>query len=224
MRRVRLRGAERVHTPWPTADNGTTESCRPVPRGRYGAIKTVCKGPPFARGSVARLDEERIPHLESELAETGDPVIRATLRSTREEASRVRDALSSATALENEPHDPSLVELGDTVTVRENGSTDLERFTVVGKLEARLDSTWISVESPLGSALLPVRSLMSRPRRGRFGTRWCGSSEPADLQDRGDKLRTCRPHRAAASNVGSSAPSAESLTDTRLPRRAACAP
>jgi hypothetical protein len=49
------------------------------------------------------LDEERIPHLESELAETGDPVIRATLRSTREEASRPRDALSSATAMENEP-------------------------------------------------------------------------------------------------------------------------
>ena len=48
-------------------------------------------------------------------------------------------------------HDPSLVELGDTVTVREEGSADLERFTIVGKLEARLDSTWISVESPLGS-------------------------------------------------------------------------
>lgn len=103
------------------------------------------------------LDEERIPHLESELAETGDPVIRATLRSTREEASRPRDALSSATAMENEPHDPSLVELGDTVTVREDGSTDLERFTIVGKLEARLDSTWIPVESPLGSALLGSR-------------------------------------------------------------------
>lgn len=43
------------------------------------------------------------------------------------------------------------------MTVREDGSTDLERFTIVGKLEARLDSTWIPVESPLGSALLGSR-------------------------------------------------------------------
>jgi hypothetical protein len=43
------------------------------------------------------------------------------------------------------------------VTAREDGSNELERTTVVGKLEARLDSTWISVNSPLGSALLDSR-------------------------------------------------------------------
>jgi transcription elongation factor GreA len=50
-----------------------------------------------------------------------------------------------------------VVELGDTVTVRRAGSADRQRFTVVGELEARLDDSWISTESPLGSALLGGR-------------------------------------------------------------------
>lgn len=103
------------------------------------------------------MDEERIRRLENELAETGDPVVEASLRSARTEATRLREALSSATPLEDEPHDPTVVELGDTVTAREDGSNELERSTVVGKLEARLDLTWISLNSPLGSALLDSR-------------------------------------------------------------------
>jgi transcription elongation factor GreA len=106
---------------------------------------------------LAELDDERIPRLERELAETGDPVVEAALRATRDEAGRVREALARATPLEEEPHDPTIVEMGDTVTVREEGSDDLERFTIVGELEARIDSSWISVKSPLGSALLDGR-------------------------------------------------------------------
>lgn len=96
--------------------------------------------------------------LANELAETRDPVMEATVRSARAEANRVRGALSSATPLEHEPDDPTLVELGDTVTMREDGSNELERFTLAGELEARLDLTWISVKSPLGSALLDSRA------------------------------------------------------------------
>ncbi|HEX6329846.1 MAG TPA: GreA/GreB family elongation factor [Actinomycetota bacterium] len=106
---------------------------------------------------LAELDDERIPRLERELAESGDPVVEAALRATRDEAGRVRDALSRATPLEDEPHDPTVVEMGDTVTVREKGSTELERFTIVGELEARSDASWISVKSPLGAALLDGR-------------------------------------------------------------------
>jgi transcription elongation GreA/GreB family factor len=80
------------------------------------------------------VDEERIRRLENELAETGDPVVEASLRSARTEAIRLREALSSATPLEDEPHDPTVVELGDAVTAREDGSNELERSTVVGKL------------------------------------------------------------------------------------------
>jgi transcription elongation factor GreA len=43
------------------------------------------------------------------------------------------------------------------VTVRRAGSSTQDRFTLVGELEARLDDSWVSVESPLGSALLGSR-------------------------------------------------------------------
>ena len=103
------------------------------------------------------LEEERVPLLERELAESGDPSIEAALRDTTREVVVVRRALATATPLEDEPHDPTVIELGDTVTVRPSGSTERERFTLAGDLEARLDESWISVRSPLGSALLGSR-------------------------------------------------------------------
>jgi transcription elongation GreA/GreB family factor len=107
---------------------------------------------------LRKLEEERIPLLKRELAESGDPLIQAALRATTREVAVVRHALATATSLEDEPHDPTVIELGDTVTVRRSGSVERERFTLVGELEARLDDTWISVRSPLGSALLGSRT------------------------------------------------------------------
>ena len=107
---------------------------------------------------LRNLEEERIPRLERELADSGDPSIQAALRATTREVAAVRRALASAMPLEGEPHDPTMVELGDTVTVRRSGSAERERFTLAGELEARLDESWISVESPLGSALLGSRT------------------------------------------------------------------
>lgn len=103
------------------------------------------------------LEDERIPRLEHELELSRDASSAAALRATRNEAVQVRVALSSASALEDSPHDPTKVELGDTVTVRREGSSVRERFTLVGELEARLDEGWISIESPLGSAVLGAR-------------------------------------------------------------------
>jgi transcription elongation factor GreA len=100
------------------------------------------------------LEEERIARLEGEMAAGPDPSIAAALQATREEAVRVRHTLSVALPLEEVAHDPSTVELGDTVTVRRARSSTRVRFTLVGELEARLDESWVSVESPLGSALL----------------------------------------------------------------------
>ncbi|MGH2673415.1 MAG: GreA/GreB family elongation factor [Actinomycetota bacterium] len=107
---------------------------------------------------LRRLEEERVPRLERELADSGDPLVDAALRATIREVAAVRRALATATPLEEEPHDPTVVELGDTVTVRRVGSAEPESFTLVGELEARLDASWISVESPLGSALLRSRT------------------------------------------------------------------
>jgi transcription elongation factor GreA len=107
---------------------------------------------------LRKLEEERIPLLERELAESGDPLVQAALRATTREVAVARHALATATPLEDEPHDPTVVELGDSVTVRRSGSAERERFTLVGEVEARLDESWISVESPLGSALLGSRT------------------------------------------------------------------
>ena len=104
------------------------------------------------------LEDERLPLLERQLAESGDPLIQGALRATTREVAVVRHALATASPLEDEPHDPAVIELGDTITVRRSGSTERERFTLVGELEARLDESWISVRSPLGSALLGSRT------------------------------------------------------------------
>jgi transcription elongation factor GreA len=85
-------------------------------------------------------------------------LIQAALRATAREIAVVSHALATATSLEDEPHDPTVIELGDTVTVRRSGSPEQERFTLVGELEARLDESWVSVRSPLGSALLGSRT------------------------------------------------------------------
>jgi transcription elongation GreA/GreB family factor len=103
---------------------------------------------------LAELEGERMPRLEREFAATHDPLAETALRNTREEAGRVREALATATPLEDEPHDPTIVELGDSVTIRREGSATRERFTLVGELEARMDETWISARAPLGAALL----------------------------------------------------------------------
>ena len=107
---------------------------------------------------LRKLEDEQIPLLERELAESGDPLIDTALRAMNREVAVVRHALANATPLEEEPHDPTVVELGDTVTVRRYGSAERERFTLMGELEARLDQSWMSVESPLGSALLGSRT------------------------------------------------------------------
>ena len=107
---------------------------------------------------LRELVEERVPLLKRELAESADPLIEASLRATTREVTVVRRALGAATSLEEEPHDPTVIELGDTVTVLRSGSAQRDRFTLVGELEARLDESWVSVRSPLGSALLGRRT------------------------------------------------------------------
>lgn len=55
-------------------------------------------------------------------------------------------------------YDPNLVEMGDTVTVREERSSETERYTIADPVEASVDEAWISAESPVGSALLGRRA------------------------------------------------------------------
>lgn len=101
------------------------------------------------------LEHERIPQLERDVVDSnGDVSLLMVLQAARTERARVREALRAWNRDEEPSHDPSIVEPGDTVTVRAAEHGKRETFTIVGPVEARFNESWISSESPLGSALL----------------------------------------------------------------------
>jgi len=102
---------------------------------------------------LRRLEHERIPALEAD-AFAGDPAVVVALSAAKEEAEELRRTLVSAVSLADAPHDPDRVEVGDTVTIRPVGGGELERYTIVGDLEARVDDERISENAPMGTALL----------------------------------------------------------------------
>ena len=61
--------------------------------------------------------------------------------------------LASERIIEEQPNDPTTVQVGDTVVVRE-GNGDPEQYTIVGAAEASPRDGKISNESPLGRSLL----------------------------------------------------------------------
>jgi transcription elongation factor GreA len=61
--------------------------------------------------------------------------------------------LASARIIEEQANDPTTIQIGDTVIVRE-GNGDPEEYTIVGAAEADPRKGRISNESPLGRALL----------------------------------------------------------------------
>lgn len=71
----------------------------------------------------------------------------------RLEAGRLADLLTEAGAVEALPDDPNVVEVGDTVAVRMDDGSE-EEYIVVHPIEATVDDSRISVDSPLARALL----------------------------------------------------------------------
>jgi transcription elongation factor GreA len=65
--------------------------------------------------------------------------------------------LASARIIEEQQNDPTTVQVGDTIVVKE-GNGDPEEYTIVGAAEANPRNGRISNESPLGKALLNHRS------------------------------------------------------------------
>jgi transcription elongation factor GreA len=103
----------------------------------------------------ARL-QQRIVDLEQAVAAVkADASTLADLSSAREELLEVMEALRRPET--GAGHDPNVVEIGDTVTVRQEGSSETERYKIVGPVEARVDDSRISAGSPLGAALLGRR-------------------------------------------------------------------
>jgi transcription elongation factor GreA len=136
----------------------------PTPRSDAD-VAAMSERPPTDRAYLTahgrRLLEERIRILETTVDELhrnlDDPELRSDSideyqGATRELAS-LRSHLESAMSIEDMPDDPRVAELGDTVAIRLDDGTE-ETYIIVHALEAPVDDQRISVESPLGRALL----------------------------------------------------------------------
>jgi transcription elongation factor GreA len=108
-----------------------------------------------------RLLEERFRRLGATVEELrrvlDDPErsaesVEAHQRATQE-LDRLRAVLRDARSVEQVPDDPHTVELGDAVTIQ-LASGETETYIVVHAAEAPVEDRRISVESPLGAALI----------------------------------------------------------------------
>jgi transcription elongation factor GreA len=111
-----------------------------------------------------RLLDERVRALAAAVAQLqralDDPQSRADTveeyRRSTQELERLRSLLESAAGIDDVPDDPAVVELGDTVTIRLDAGTE-ETYIIVDASEAPVQDERISVQSPLGQALLGNR-------------------------------------------------------------------
>jgi transcription elongation GreA/GreB family factor len=103
---------------------------------------------------LEELDQEELPVLEATAKRSADPVAMARLEAARLERSRFAEALASSMPLEELPHDPNVVEIGDTVTLQMDGGDRQEAYTITTPIGARLDESWISSETPMAKALI----------------------------------------------------------------------
>ena len=101
---------------------------------------------------LAELDE-RIATLDDQRSrdDSGESALLAQLTRERDQ---VADALRDATLIDDEPFDFGAIEVGDLVTLQgDNGK--VEKYLLVdGGVGTRARDDWVSVDSPLGSALL----------------------------------------------------------------------
>lgn len=110
-------------------------------------------------GAMKRSLEIRLQNLEariSALDEQGDDSVETTalLIQLARERAKVADALRDAQMIDDEPFDIDAIEVGDLVTIQNEGG-ETESFVLVDAgVGARARSDWVSVISPLGAALL----------------------------------------------------------------------
>jgi transcription elongation factor GreA len=136
--------------------------------GRQPQEATVASQPypdrPYLTEEGRRLLEERIGERErmvEELRAAVDEPGRATdtvesYHRAAREVDQLRSLLDAAGAVEEVPDDPTVVELGDVVTIRLEEGVE-ETYIVVHPAEAPVEDARISSESPLGWALLGRR-------------------------------------------------------------------
>jgi transcription elongation factor GreA len=137
-------------------------------RVRHPPEATVASTPysdrPYLTEEGRRLLEERIGDRERVLEELRAAVhepgrsadtVESYHRAARE-IDHLRSLLEAAGTVEDVPDDPTIVELGDIVTIRLDDGAE-ETYIVVHPAEAPVEDERISSESPLGRALLGRR-------------------------------------------------------------------
>ena len=116
---------------------------------------------PYLTEEGRRLLEERIGDRERVLEELRAAVhepgrstdtVESYHRAARE-IDHLRSLMEGAGTVEDVPDDPTIVELGDIVTIRLDDGAE-ETYIVVHPAEAPVEDERISSESPLGRALL----------------------------------------------------------------------
>jgi transcription elongation GreA/GreB family factor len=106
---------------------------------------------------LEKLDHEELPALQASAERSDDPVAIARLEVARTERTRLAEALAASVPLEEVPHDPEVVEVGDSVTVQSGDASRSETYTITRPIGARLHQSWISSETPMAKALLGHR-------------------------------------------------------------------
>jgi transcription elongation factor GreA len=106
---------------------------------------------------LLELDHEMLPALVAAALSSNDPVAMARVLAARAERSRLAEALTTSIPLEEVPHDPDVVEVGDRVTLQMDGRARPETYTITDPIGARLHESWISSTTPMAKALLGHR-------------------------------------------------------------------
>ena len=104
----------------------------------------------------ARLSDldARLGSLERQREGDESAEITALLGELMRERDGIVDALRDARLIDDDPFDDDAIEVGDVVTVRD-AAGEVDRYVLVdGKTGSRARSDWVSVESPLGAAIL----------------------------------------------------------------------
>ena len=112
-------------------------------------------------GSMRRVLEIRLSELNAridslERQREGDESTEtaALLGELASERDDIVDALRDVRLIDDDPFDSDAIEVGDVVTIRD-AHGQVERYVLVdGKAGSRARRDWVSVDSPLGAAIL----------------------------------------------------------------------
>ena len=113
---------------------------------------------------LRKTKREEVANRLHEAIEGGELLDNAELEAAKNEQAfvegRIKELeilLATARVVDEKEVDTDSIQVGNTVTIQEEGSREKEEYTIVGAAEADPDEGKISNESPLGKALLGKR-------------------------------------------------------------------